>query len=115
MDDKGKFFDRHPLLAGGALLMGLAALASLGDGNESCSGLTNGQKLDLSEALNDARWEFDPSITYASACDDVITFMLNDDSVETIRFYYDSGTWSSGSAESDAVRKAVERILGRLR
>lgn len=62
-----------------------------------------------------ARWNFDPSITYASADGNSITFMLDDDSSETIPFYYDSGDWSSGSAESEAVDEAVGYILGCLR
>lgn len=47
----GKFFDKHPLLACGALLVGLAALSASSDGEGEYCELTNGQKLDLSEAL----------------------------------------------------------------
>ena len=111
----GKFFDKHPLLACGALLVGLAALSASSDGEGEYCELTNGQKLDLSEALDSARWNFDPSITNASADGNSITFMLDDDSSETIPFYYDSGDWSSGSAESEAVDEAVGYILGCLR
>ena len=114
MSKQHGFFRRNAsTLVKGALLFGAIALAASSD-SYGTDELTNGQELDLSEALDDVQWNFSSEIESAYACGDSVTFYLVNGGSEIVSFSYSNGSWSAYSGDSQAVSDAVDDILSKL-
>ncbi|MGE8693481.1 hypothetical protein [Bifidobacterium bifidum] len=112
---KPGFFRRNAgTILKGALIVGALALAGASSSDSGSEELTEGQELDLNNALDSTRWSFDEEIESAYASGDTITFYLSDGESEYVNFHYDGGAWSAYSFGSEAVSNAVDSILSEL-
>lgn len=117
-DNAGKFIseNKDKIVQGVIVvgtIVGAAALAAV-SGADISEELTEGQKLDLSNALDSVRCCFDEEIESAYASGDSIVFDLSNGETECIGFRCDSGYWSAYSSDSEVVSNAVELILDEL-
>lgn len=115
IDNTGKFIsdNKENIIQGAIVVGGIVALAAMA-GGDSSEELTEGQELDLSNALDSARWSFDEEIESAYASGDTISFYLSNGETEFVNFHYDGGTWSAYSFGSEVVSNAVDSILSEL-
>lgn len=115
IDIVGFFKEHREEIIGGLVLLGGAALIAMSDNGSGYDELTNGQKLDLREAVDAVSWNFGEDIEYATASDGTVCFTLADGEYETVYFSYSQGEWSASyCGDYDDVEDAVEMILERL-
>ena len=76
IDIVGFFKEHKEEILGGLVLLGGAALVALSDSDGGYDELTNGQKLDLSEAVDAVSWDFGDDIEYANASDGSVCFFF---------------------------------------
>lgn len=115
IDIVGFFKEHKEEILGALAIMGGAMLMAMSDSDSEHAELTNGQKLDLSEAVEAVSWNFGEGIEYAYASDDSVCFVLVDDEYENIYFTYSTGEWDASYCDvSEDVEDAVKMILDRL-
>ena len=115
IDIVGFFKEHKEEILGGLVLLGGAALVALSDSDGGYDELTNGQKLDLSEAVDAVSWDFGDDIEYANASDGSVCFSLSDGGYETVYFSYSQGEWYASYCDDyEDVEDAVGMILGQL-
>lgn len=115
IDIVGFFKEHKEEILGALAILGGAMLMAMSDGDSEHAELTNGQKLDLSEAVEAVSWNFREGVEYAYVSDDSVCFALVDGECKNIYFTYLQGEWSASYCDvSEDVGDAVKMILDRL-
>lgn len=115
IDIIGFFKEHKEEILGGLVLLDGAVLIEMSDGSGGCNELTNGQKLDLGEAVDAVRWNFGEDVEYVDASDGAVCFSLSDGGYETVDFSCSRGEWSAFyCGDYEDVKDAVQLILDQL-